>query len=880
MDQLEITEAQYTFVREWIQETSSLENGKTVINTTTNTREYKIFDSDEEGNIVISYFNQHGQPYTWKKEDTKWPRQFVRKRLVKPIDDMKYYQEGGSGQYPFFNPGIIEKYKVATAPTPKSTPKDKKKTAKNKVRSEQVEEGIIHTLFLIEGEFKSYKGYLSGLDIIGLPSIHGFYNGDVKGKLHEDIADVIIKCKVKKIIFLMDADVLTLNWAEDKDLHKRPASFYGSIKAFRESLQLLLDDDKVDLEMIYYMHIETKFNEEAKGLDDLFCRYSAVTVEIVEDLFQFNFARKYFKGFVLNDLNKDVQGRIYRYFGLQDEQEFYKTYKDFIGSREFKFKRRKYIYDPESKEVKFMRHEDVDKFMRIGADWVKVISKANKHGEPEEEIVPWKISEIERDYKKKYPDFTNEIPRYDDFCNEPAWGSDYKPIHNGCFNVCRPLKHKPEAGGISSTIGFLKHIFQGNGKVIFDATGRVVKEESITGDQFTVALDYLTIQLRHPKQMLPVPILVSPENGTGKSTFLKWLQQLYGSNMCILGNAQFQMKFNSHYITKYIISIDEGFLEVDKKAEKERLKQLVTADSAFVEFKGMNVRKINYYSKLIICSNDADRVMKIEDGESRWFVVRVPVIPRISQTGQQLIDRGYKSIKGKEVDSATTYQVPDADPDLEDKLKKELPAWLDFLFTRQIHHPRVNRLWFDPEWFITDQFKIIVETTKNRVDRVFEDWLREQFMLYRLPTLRYTLGYLTQVFNDPKNSKYKIDAIELKTYLKDKLKKELEQTQRISIPVGYDVPEDPGVEPKIRYIRELGRPFVFYDTDWITKEQRESWTKPIGEDLTVKEQGLRDSERIHKQSVATQQMIEESRKLQLTIGPNGYPESWETDQNQ
>jgi hypothetical protein len=175
---------------------------------------------------------------------------------------------------------------------------------------------------------------------------------------------------------------------------------------------------------------------------------------------------------------------------------------------------------------------------------------------------------------------------------------------------------------------FLKHIFQGNWKVILDDQGRVEKENAVSGDPFTVALDYLTIQYRYPKHMLPVPILVSPENGTGKSTFLKWLQMIFGTNMCILGNAQFQMKFNGHYITKYIISIDEGFLEVDKKAEKERLKQLVTADSAFVEFKGMNVRKINYYGKLIICSNDADRVMKIEDGESRWFVVKVPVLKK------------------------------------------------------------------------------------------------------------------------------------------------------------------------------------------------------------------------------------------------------------
>jgi hypothetical protein len=299
--------------------------------------------------------------------------------------------------------------------------------------------------------------------------------------------------------------------------------------------------------------------------------------------------------------------------------------------------------------------------------------------------------------------------------------------------------------------------------------------------------------------MLPVPILVSPENNTGKSTFLKWLQMLFGTNMCILGNEQFKMKFNGHYITKFIIAIDEGFLEVDKKAEKERLKQLVTADSAFLENKGMNVRRINYYGKVIICSNDADRVMKIEDGESRWFVVRVPVIPPEKK-----------------------------DPDLELKLKAEAEAFIHFIYNRNIFHPRSDRLWFKSEWFITEQFKVIVETTKNRIDRVFEDWIREQFMLYRLPVLRYSMKYLTEVFNDPKTSKYKIDGIELKNYLVDRKGMTPDVPQRFSIPIGYDVPEEASsLPPKIMYQSVLQRPYKFVAEEWIKPAEVEQWKQPI-----------------------------------------------------
>jgi hypothetical protein len=781
LQQLGITEEQNTFKRKWQQETSETVDGKTVIAQHDHERDYQILDADQHGNIVIHYFNQHGQPYRWKDEERKWSRDYSRKRLKVPKGDMKYYQEPGSPQFPFFSKNIIEKYNQA---------------AEWKEEKQGDNPGQIHTLFLVEGEIKSIKASLCGVDIIGLPSIHGFYNGDVKGRLHEDIEDVIITCQVQKIVFLVDADLLSVKWAEGKDLSKRPNSFYGSVKAFRESLQLLLDDEAVSLQYVYFMYIKSKFMNDAKGLDDLLIKYESKTIEIIEDLHTLNFARKYFDGMAINDLSKDVQGRLYKELGLVNEDDFYKTYGDFIGDREFRFKRRRYIYDKEKKEVVFVKHEDAEKFMRIGPDWVKVISTINKHGEPEEELVPWKISEIQRDYAKRYPDFIDTITRYDGFCNEPNWNGQYQQSVLNCYNVCRPLKWKPTEGSIANTIGLIKHLFGGQGKIILDDQGRFEREEAFQGDQFTVALDWLTILLKHPKHMLPVPCLVSPENGTGKTTFLKWLQMLFGDNMCILGNAQFQMKFNGHYATKFVISIDEGFLEVDKKAEKERLKQLVTADSIYLELKGMNVRKIPYYAKIIICSNDADRLMKIEEGESRWFVVRVPVIPKENR-----------------------------DPDLENKMKAEAEAWLYFLQYRPIFHKRVDRLWFSPDDFITEQFKIIVEATKNRVDRVFEDWIQEQFMLYRLPVLRFSQKFLTEVFNDPKNSKYKIDSIELKAYLERKGLK-IEVPQRIKVPVGFDM-GDALNDGKIIYKEEMGRPYKFVADAWLREDQKAEFLKPV-----------------------------------------------------
>ncbi len=417
----------------------------------------------------------------------------------------------------------------------------------------------------------------------------------------------------------------------------------------------------------------------------------------------------------------------------------------------------------------------------------------------------WKISEITRDYKK-FPDFLDQVQKYDDFCNEPNWNGSYQRVINNCFNICEPLKWKTQEGSIVNTISFLKHLFGGEGRIILDDQGKFEKEEAFLGDQFTVALDYLTIMLKHPKQMLPVPCLVSPEQGTGKSTFLYWLQMIFGNNMCILGNAQFQMKFNGHYATKYIISIDEGFLEVDKKAEKERLKQLVTTDSIYLEHKGMNVRKIAYYAKIIIASNDADRLMKIDDGESRWFVVRVPVIPKEKK-----------------------------DPDLQLKMKGEAEAWLHFLFNRQIFHPRKDRLWFNPEHFITDQYRVIVESTKNRLDRIFEEWLREQFFMFRLPILKYSLGYLTKVFNDNNVNKYKVDKLDLRNYLIQKNVKYDKKVQRFKMPSHVNVFDELSDKVDSITFKEPDNPtfpYIFEIEKWLTEEEINTRILPFADPHT------------------------------------------------
>jgi hypothetical protein len=90
-----------------------------------------------------------------------------------------------------------------------------------------------------------------------------------------------------------------------------------------------------------------------------------------------------------------------------------------------------------------------------------------------------------------------------------------------------------------------------------------------------------------------------------------------------------------------------------------------------------------------------------------------------------------------------------------------------------------------------------------------------------VPILRYPLVYLTEVFNDPKNSKYRVDNIELKAYLVDKKGLTAEPTARVQIPIGLND------DLSINYMSKSARPYVFRVEEWLKGELLDEWRKPV-----------------------------------------------------
>lgn len=746
---------------------------------------HTCFTEDDKGNIVIHYYNLVGSPIHWStnddgKKDRTWSKPFTRTRLQKPLKneegkEVKYIQPAGSGKCPpYFPPEIIRKY-----------------IAKEKIA----------TLFMTEGEFKSFVGSKNKIDIIGIGGIHGFY-GDEDMRLHPDIIELIKVCGVEKLVLLHDADATIITYHPEKDLAKRPMSFFTAVKNFREACMNLINKQETTLLDCYYMHILPKFKETGKGIDDfLLSNPKNIQKEIIKDLHELSFAKTYFWGFPLVSSNINTVKAHFGILNTNNPNEFYNMYKEILGNKEFLYFKVKYYHDGE--ECKYLHNEDAEKFFRVGTDWFKRVMLPSRKGVMNEELKKWNVAEIKRDYGKSADKLIGEIPKYEAFINIPCnYHNSYQRVINNCFNVYHQIKHIPKHGSIANTIGFLKHVFGGTATVTEtynEETKTYTQEETaILGDPFTVALDYLTIQFKYPDQILPVPCLVSPENNTGKSTFGKWLQEVYGNNVTILGNEEFNMPFNSHFITKFIIVIDEGFIEMDKKSQKERLKKLATDERQFLQFKGVDMQEIDFYGKLIICSNEADRLMKIDEGEIRWFVVKVPVLKQV-------------------------------DPDLRQKMYEEIPAWIAFMMDRAIHHPKESRAWFNPKYIITDQLRKIIEETQNYYEKEVDDFVTNLMLNYKQEVLYLPLDYIVDHIN--KTAKYKVTKADVKHYLVKKNAKAPDRPMRFKIPRGFT--EAPGDEFVVQYSNQIGRPYTLYAADFLSEQDLQELREPFEPAHTV-----------------------------------------------
>ena len=240
-------------------------------------------------------------------------------------------------------------------------------------------------------------------------------------------------------------------------------------------------------------------------------------------------------------------------------------------------------------------------YIRVGTTYYKVIERPQISGDKITSLVKWSRETIIQDHGKKY---IYDIPKYDGFCCIPNHLKYQKTIKN-FYNIYNEIPYQPSVSeasinDIPFTISFMQHIF---------------------GNQVDLGLDYLKILLENPTQILPVLCLVSKERATGKTTFLKWMKEIFGRNMTYIKGDSFNSQFNSDWASMLIIALDEVFF--DRKEITERLKYLSTTNKDKLENKGKDREEIDFFGKFILCSNNEENFIQIDENEIRFWVLKI-----------------------------------------------------------------------------------------------------------------------------------------------------------------------------------------------------------------------------------------------------------------
>lgn len=696
------------------------------------------FTVDDDGCIAITYLSLYGQLATYSTESARHKKTYVRTRLTKEKllqlgrnPDDKYSQPTGSGVHLYFTPQVIHKYKTA----------------------QQSE-----TTYLVEGEFKAFMLWSLGLDVIGLPSINGY---KLKGEnnFHPDLLEYARVCKPKNLVMIYDADCIMPKWEKwndnhDYDLGKRFNLFYKTAQDIREygkniakdvylsqvKTELLIEsifsgsDDKVkgvdDLILhkhgydvdkscpAYHYDNRQKAHDKANAPDATIYDSTYLAYDVARDLIQLAAAKKYFNTI---NISSESPVRLREYFLIAKNkfgvpQQFYARFAARLQQQEFLFNGSRYKWNLDKEDLELTQHIDSNKFIRVAGKYLKIILIPNSKKKLERKLIEWPKGEITLDYVNKgFKTFFDMIDKYDAFCNVPDHTETYQQVVEGCYNLYYKMLHIPEKGSISNTKKYLEHVF---------------------GDKLEIAYDYLTMLYKEPTQKLPIIALVSKEKNTGKSTFIWWLCEMFGENVSVIGNQELTDNFNDDYASKLAICIDEGF--IDKKLIMEKLKSWSTAIKISLSTKFATRQQISFFAKMIITSNNEDNFIQIDPDETRFWIVKVPML------------------QGED------------DPNMLDKLTAEVPAFLEFLKARKVKYPKKSRHWFDHRLLDNKALETVRNASKSWLYKEVHSFMTELFFDCKWHSLYFNVTELMELIN--RNNGAKFRQAEIRRVLNDEFK--------------------------------------------------------------------------------------------------------------
>lgn len=565
----------------------------------------------------------------------------------------------------------------------------------------------IDTLFFTEGWFKAFALYKKGLPAIGLPGIT-VWKQKTEKELFFYIRAVLEKCKVKNAIYITDADTFKVEWGPDKDLFQRPNTFYTSIKMYKK----LFTDHKVAL-----IWKAMKENEDlGKGIDDALIEApSSIRREIIEELKSKKPVGEYFETYLVDAM---TYTGIKEAFGIDKVEKFYRRYEFEIGLREFIFNRAQYQYDDLEGKLRQLKSQYSSNLIMIGSTIYKLAFKPSKSGAEESVLLPLKANQLEKICGSKglATKVFHEIDYYDGAINIPSHHDyqKYVDVYDNqnnltrWYNMYRPITHKPVAGECPVSMKMIKHIF---GTEQIPYKGDVISS-------YELGLDYMKLLWQMPQHILPILTLYSIERQTGKTTFWNWMRAIFQQNVKSVRPEHLTGQFTSFFAGALFVVVDEALIE--RKATMERIKGLVTAEKGTIEGKFTNAEEIDNFVKVGMATNNQN-FASIDDDEIRFWIRKVPSIE------EQIFD-------------------------IDEKLNKEIPAFLKFLEDRDFTTQKSCRAWFDPNLLVTQELQKIKKESKWKIEKEIDEAMINYFAMAKVPQVGLSTRDLKKLVDNHQNT--------------------------------------------------------------------------------------------------------------------------------
>ena len=675
-------------------------------------RPVEVIDEDQDGNIVMYPFSLDGKLISYDSVDRKNAKPvrfaYVRFNGNKPLPTDKDGEpikarplNTKGGTHPFLGPNFYRHL----VNLQRSNLDGKKSKVKRKLLPTNTKwDGV---LYFTEGYLKAVKADFHGCPMIGLSSISHYRQtkGDDKGKPYQIVAEIIKLLKPKKIVLLHDADVFKMKYkdplahsdSKSADMTRRLWSFCNSVIGFADTYRKLCKN-------IHYSHIHPRYDApdnaavDAKGIDDLLVKFKGKEAELLEDLAKFeDDDQNHFISFKVSKQDYKVQD----YFLLRDKRLFYQRFEKIIGSKKFIY-RGALFYRTDTEEGNWQlieaRSAEADQFLCIGNSYYEKVKKPKYWGTVDG-VVRWEmVDDLEQRspdiIKKRFPEQKKILEAiaaqyYTDFFCEPGHLGEFRQARGKSYNTYKKISHEPEAFSIPADYQYdqLPQIAYSI-KMLQQIFGKH-EEKGKLGDPLELALDYVSLLFRKPTEKLPILAMISEANKTGKTTFMDWLLAIFEKNAQYGTSSSFTEKFNIDWIASILVLIDEAI--VDKGPTMQKVKMMSTAKTMKFEIKNGAAGNVNVFFKLIMTSNSYD-FLKLEQQETRFWALTVPELPK-----------------------------EDRDPNFMGRLLQEIPNFIYFILTRDILHPKKDRMWFDEEHIKNPTLEKIKARSKSWDRQTLED---------------------------------------------------------------------------------------------------------------------------------------------------------------